>query len=143
LQVDLETPTKYSKDPYNKAAVEHYNEAIKLHKAGFLSKAIFEYQAAIDEDIRVVEAWTNLGVIYGIQKNYKAATNSFDHALEISPENLVALNGYATCLYEMGRREEALKVLQTALKVSPNFKPTLVNLNQFQKVIEPLKSPSH
>ncbi len=114
--------------PYSFEAVKHYNRAVELHKAGFLSQAIEEYKLAINADDRLEEAYSNLGILYVSQHNYDKAILAFQKALELKPNRPTTLNGLATTLYANGKLDEAKKRWLEVIKISPKFSSAYYNL---------------
>jgi tetratricopeptide (TPR) repeat protein len=51
------------------------------------------------------------------------AVGCFNKALEKEPDNLLALTNKGTCLYNMGRVEDAFKVFRQAIALNPNVFP--------------------
>jgi tetratricopeptide (TPR) repeat protein len=51
------------------------------------------------------------------------AVGCFNKALEKEPDNVMALTNKGTCLFNMGRVEEAFKVFNQAIKLNPNVFP--------------------
>lgn len=81
---DNKTDDAVRKKPYAKEAIKHYNRGVELHQNGYLQEASNEYKAAIDLEWRMMEAWSNLGLIYVGQKLYDKAIESFERALSLS-----------------------------------------------------------
>jgi len=93
--------------PYAKEAVQHYNEAVRLHQSGFLSQAESEYKAAIEADGRMEQAWSNLGVVYIAQKDLEAARNALRKSIFLNPNQSLNFKRYAQVLDAMGEHKAA------------------------------------
>jgi tetratricopeptide (TPR) repeat protein len=52
----------------------------------------------------------------------------FNHALDVNPENFIALDGLGTLLREQGRQHEAIVKYEAALRIRPSYEPTYVHL---------------
>jgi len=61
------------------------------------------------------------------QEDYKNANVVVDRALEIDPDNKVALNNKATVLFNFGEIKEAISYLDKALVIDPNYIVALYN----------------
>jgi tetratricopeptide (TPR) repeat protein len=121
-------PAKPTRQPYNPEAVKHYNKGLDLHHAGFLNKAIEEYQAALAKDDRLEQAYSNLGLIYTAQKNYLKATEAFDKALALKPDRATSLNGLASVLYARKQFDAAIEKWKRALELNPRFASAYFNM---------------
>jgi tetratricopeptide (TPR) repeat protein len=109
--------------PYAKDAVQHYNEAVRLHESGFASQAISEYRAALEADNRMEEAWSNLGVIYFWEKKYQEASDAIQKAIALNPRRALNFNSYGEVLNSMGKTKEARQAWQHALLLDPTIEP--------------------
>ncbi len=116
------------KKRYNAMAIKHYNRGVELHQTGFLNQAVEEYKAAIESDPTLLEAYTNLGLIYSFQRSYAKAIDAFNKALELKPKDTTALNGLATVLYARGRVEEAMTKWKEAIDINPRFASAYCNM---------------
>lgn len=54
-------------------------------------------------------------------RRYKNALKFYNELLDFSPENELALEGAAYCLYNLQRNEDALIMCQKALRINPNL----------------------
>jgi len=120
--------TPGGKKRYNALAIKHYNRGVELHQTGFLNQAIEEYRSAIDADPTILEAHTNLGLIYSFQRSYAKAIDAFNKALELKPKDTTALNGLATVLYARGRVDEAMTKWREAIDINPKFASAYCNM---------------
>jgi len=116
------------KKRYNAMAIKHYNRGVELHQTGFLNQAVEEYKAAIESDPTLLEAETNLGLIYSFQRSYAKAIEAFNKALELKPKDTTALNGLATVLYARGRVDEAMTKWKEAIDINPKFASAYCNM---------------
>ncbi|MCA9806228.1 MAG: tetratricopeptide repeat protein, partial [Cyanobacteria bacterium HKST-UBA02] len=94
-------PPKDPKRPLEKKAVEAYNRGVDLHKKGHLNKAIEAYREAIQEDDRLEQAFSNLGMLYAAQNNWDKALDAFEKALNLKPDRTQSLNGIGTVLFQL------------------------------------------
>jgi Flp pilus assembly protein TadD len=84
-------------------------------------RAIQEYTTAIQKDPNSLSAHMALGILYGIQKKYDKAKESYQKALKIDPKFAPAANNLAYLYAERGENmDEALTLAQTAKEQFPN-----------------------
>lgn len=122
------------KGAYSVEAIKHYNRGVELQQTGYLTLAVKEYQAAIDADNRIEEAYTNLGLIYLAQKSFSKAQEAFTKALELKPNTLNSLNGLGSILYARGKTEEAMEKWKKTLEIDPNFASAHFNIGVAQEL---------
>jgi len=101
-------------------AVKHYVEAARqAQTAHDLARAVEEYKKALALAPESAELYQNLGLVYHLQNNYRAAIVVFEKALKIQPDlwvsNLFLGMGY----FKTNRFSEALPLLQKALDRGP------------------------
>jgi Tfp pilus assembly protein PilF len=111
--------------PYSKVAITHYNSGVKLHQSGFLSRSIQEYQAAINADCRMAEAWSNMGVIYA---NQREISDALKNALAANPNDATLLNCYGVVLSALGKSDDAIDQFRQAIARCPTFRSSYYNL---------------
>jgi TolB-like protein/class 3 adenylate cyclase len=77
-------------------------------------------QRALALDDRLGEAHGTLGDIRILYDwDFPGALRAYERAVQLSPSNPTALNGYAHYLLLVGRTEEALEVMERLLRVAP------------------------
>ena len=62
-----------------------------------------------------------LGMCYYELENFDQAKNIFNNLLETNPDNINLLYWIAKCEKELGNTDEALKVLEKAVNIFPEF----------------------
>ncbi len=127
-EAEASTAEPGKKKRYNAMAIKHYNRGVELHQTGFLNQAVEEYKAAIESDPTLLEAYTNLGLIYSFQRSYAKAIEAFNKALELKSKDTTALNGLATVLYARGRVDEAMTKWKEAIDINPRFASAYCNM---------------
>ncbi|MBX9877450.1 MAG: tetratricopeptide repeat protein [Candidatus Obscuribacterales bacterium] len=127
-EAEASTAEPGKKKRYNAMAIKHYNRGVELHQTGFLNQAVEEYKAAIESDPTLLEAYTNLGLIYSFQRSYAKAIEAFNKALELKSKDTTALNGLATVLYARGRVDEAMAKWKEAIDINPRFASAYCNM---------------
>ncbi len=110
--------------PYDRVAIDHYNNAIQLHQAGKLNEAAEEYKAAVKADDRMVEAWNNLVVIYRAQNKSAEADEAFQKVANAASE--IEKDGER--LNSEGKTKEAIERWQKALFLDPDLDVARKNL---------------
>jgi len=89
-----------------------------------LNRAIFYLENAVHLDPRHIEAYNNLGIAYGIQKNFPKAIETFENALKVSPNNIEILRNLSLTYQFIGRTDKAelyAKMIKMA-EANKNFK---------------------
>lgn len=105
----------------------YYYLGIAYCKANKTSQAITEFKSALNlkKDNLSEDILTKLGDTYYLQKNYPAAADSYQQALEINPYKGEALYKLGLTNYRLHFKEEAQKYLRkaiTEIKVLPAFR---------------------
>lgn len=86
-------------------------DAVKLGEAEKV------YREAIKYDPRFVDARRNLGAVLAMKKNYPAAIEQWEAALEIEPNNVTLLNYVGSAFRDMGQMEKAKPYLDKAARL--------------------------
>jgi tetratricopeptide (TPR) repeat protein len=73
-------------------------------------------------------AWIELGFFYRNKKEHEKAADYFKKALDVDPQNISANTMYAECLDFSGKKDEAIKAYQHAIKLNPEEKAIPFNL---------------
>jgi tetratricopeptide (TPR) repeat protein len=85
----------------------------------------------------------NRGNALGALGEWQAAAESFHRAASMSRENVFARANEAFALYEVGRREECVKIMESVLRRYPTFSDVRSYVQRQQKMrelhLEPLK----
>ena len=93
----------------------HFEEGLKLQKAGNYKDASKKYEKAVEADAEYAEAWSNLGYTYRKQGYFNEAVKAYKKAIKLSP-NLAEAHEYLGEAYvEMGKfdlAEKELKILR-------------------------------
>ena len=92
----------------SKAAVRELNKAIKLHESQFSTA--------------FSEAYFELGLIYYEQKNYQKALPAFKKAEEGAPQAADMLLYQGLTYEKMGKKKEAVAVLEYVIQLLPDSK---------------------
>jgi tetratricopeptide (TPR) repeat protein len=96
----------------------HYNYASSLRALHRLEEAADAYQTAAHLNPSDGEAWGNLGEAFAELGRWKDAAPCQQRAMRLAPSLVHGLNLGST-LYELGRLEEAERVLRNCLVIDP------------------------
>ena len=86
---------------------------------GMLDEAWKEFSEAAKKDYPF--AWTNLGNIAFLQKNYELAVSYYSWALKLNPDDSIALLGVARSYYELERLEESDRAYAVLVEADPGL----------------------
>lgn len=78
-----------------------------------------EYQAALKANAYDALSWRQLGGVRNAKGDFKAAEESYKRALALQPNDAEAKTGLAIVLISTNRADEALTLLESALKDDP------------------------
>jgi cytochrome c-type biogenesis protein CcmH/NrfG len=119
------------------SAIAQYREAIRLNPklpgvhfelaeqlrsssdAQLNAQAEDEYKAALRVNAYDGASWRRLGEILSAKGDFKAAEEGFQKALAVQPRDSDAETGMAIALISMNRPNEALPLLESAVKDDP------------------------
>ncbi|MBL0208414.1 MAG: polysaccharide pyruvyl transferase family protein [Propionivibrio sp.] len=96
-----------------------YTMGVVLQEAGKLAEAVDAYQKVVAIDRRHVAAWENLSAAFYDQEDYASGLAAAEKVLAFNRESPLAIRAAANCLTALGRRAEALEVLDTGVKYHP------------------------
>ncbi len=102
-----------------KFADARYNLALLYIRRREFPKALAQLEEAVrlrsDPDYLI-----NYGVVLRELNRFPVSKAALEKALQMSPSNVLAMNNLALTLYEMGSKEDARRVLQDVLNLSPD-----------------------
>jgi Tfp pilus assembly protein PilF len=84
-----------------------------------LDNAYWWARAAIETDPTYIPGYNTLGVIYKFHQNLPEAQATFDHILEIEPENAVAMSNQVLVLSDLGRTADADALAARLKRIQP------------------------
>lgn len=96
-----------------------YSIGVVLQCAGRLDEAVNAYRAAVKLDPAMLAAWENLCAACYDMDDYPAGLAAAEKALTLNRESPLAIRGAANCLTALGRRAEALAILDAGVKYHP------------------------
>lgn len=89
-------------------------------------------EAALEQRIREhpedVEAYLELGKLYGIDKRVEEAIRAYAQAANLDPQNDIAHFNLGLLYHRDGRLEEAIQAFRKVLEITPRDLPSRINL---------------
>lgn len=138
---------KQATDCFQKAILVDPHLALPYYKLGFVyyrqndyDKAEESWQNYLKEtpagtkNIDVLRTWNNLASLAAERKNFDSAINLYNKATEIDPDYPHAYYGKAQVLATMGKNDEALTTLKTALDKGYKRKNNLLKDWEFEEL---------
>lgn len=96
-----------------------YTMGVVLQEAGKLAEAVDAYQKVVAIDRRHVAAWENLSAAFYDQEDYASGLAAAEKVLAFNRESPLAIRAAANCLTALGRRAEALEILDKGVRYHP------------------------
>ncbi|MEM7761151.1 MAG: tetratricopeptide repeat protein [Cyanobacteria bacterium P01_A01_bin.40] len=93
-------------------------------------RAIVWHSLALESKLNLAEAYSQLGELHIIEKNWTAALGSFEHALEYLPNSARIYSALAQINSQLQRKEAEMECWYKATQLSPN----LVNNQGYYKL---------
>jgi tetratricopeptide (TPR) repeat protein len=106
----------YNRSSQNRALYQKAAQEIESKK---FSQAIETLRSLVEADPRDFPAWTDLGMVYFIQKDLEAAENSYASAINVKPDHVPALVNLGRARLARKNNEGAVEALEAALKAQP------------------------
>lgn len=101
-------------------------KARDLYKKELFDEAIILYKKALETDSDNVDAWVDLGNLYGAETEDRK--KYCEKALSIQPDFVRAMNNLGLFFYRNDNCDDALYYYLRALEIKPDFPPVLCNL---------------
>jgi tetratricopeptide (TPR) repeat protein len=107
-----------------KSAEIWYFRAFSSEKTGKITEAVSDYSRAIELNPNYVEALVNRGLLYYKDNNFEQAIKDDTRALEVAAAGIkpMILVNRANALLQSGQPGEALRDLNDAVALDPNYK---------------------
>src|ERR1700720_1637833 len=118
------TPPKQSTRPVSPLLAE----AEALLREGRIADAKIKIQEELQRNPADAEAYDLLGVACVNEKDFPAALEAFQHALQLAPNSARTRNSIANVYVAQGKLDLAEKELQTVLRVAPANRDANYNL---------------
>src|ERR1044072_873225 len=107
---------------------EHCRTAQRWLDRGRDTEAQIEFERALSEDKRCVEAHYNLGLIYNRRHEAQRALKHLEQAVRLAPQHFDALNQLGVVYGKLGRTVEAIKTFIQAIREKPDYVEAYGNL---------------
>lgn len=107
-----------------------------------LVRAVEEFHIELQDEPNSALAWSRLGETLGTLGDFKAASDAFEKAAVLEPENLAHRYSQAQALEFQGRLNEAIEVVKKATDVASRSeqKEVTAEFNEYLKSLEQKKS---
>ncbi len=122
IQLDPQNPKYWNDKAFNLWLLHRNQEANQASK-----KALELYNDTLQENPKGIDSWMGKAQVFnnlaradmaGPKEAYReAALQSYEHILQIDPQNAAALYFKGGALFEMGRHAEAIEALDKALEI--------------------------
>lgn len=116
----VSTADLYSRSASNKSL---YEKSAKEIESKNYAQAIATLRELVASDPSDFPAWSDLGMLYFVQKDYEAAENSYASALTAKPSYFPALFNLGKVQLARKSYEQAIGSLEAALKIEPKSAP--------------------
>ena len=118
---------KYDKNNYK---VNYYLGRIYGRFKNDLKTSKYYFEQALSIDSTHIEIYKDLGVVYGMSKEFEKSTQALVKAINLDPSDPVLKINLAMTYLQIGKKEEALKVMNDAFSMNYNSgnASTLINL---------------
>lgn len=134
VNVSLDNVSNYPLGPYGYVNLATaYMWQFQMCSEDTVEKAISSLKKALSIDPYFVEAWHNLGRIYGLTKKFPLAIDYYKRALEIFPDSFGLRYGLGYVFADAGMFKEAEKELVSALKLKPGDLKTMALLQNVKR----------
>ncbi len=77
-------------------------------------------QRALRIDPRNVDAWHQIATVYMVQGRDSLAVDAYRRALALDPQKMITMTNFGVMLYYLGRHQDALVMLDSAISVAPD-----------------------
>lgn len=144
---------KTSKELYLKVLEIEVNNEEATGNLGVISKALGEYEEAINYYIKAIKlnpnnalTYNNLGNVFKVIKDYKRAILAFSDCIRIDPRNANAYNNLGMAYESTGNNNKAIASYKEAVKINPKFAKAVNNIGvilykqkKYQEAVEIFK----
>eukprot|EP00878_Enallax_costatus_P005296 GHUV01005563.1.p1 GENE.GHUV01005563.1~~GHUV01005563.1.p1 ORF type:complete len:364 (+),score=89.25 GHUV01005563.1:278-1369(+) len=97
------------------------NRGVVLEALGRWTEAAADYQAVLSVAPSDPSAWNNLGNTYMGMKNWSDAEQCFAKAAQLAPAFSFAAANKTLAMFQLGKREQAIREMRTLLRRYPDF----------------------
>jgi tetratricopeptide (TPR) repeat protein len=111
-------------DPQNEDA--YFMFGMNFKETGDTARAVNSFQQAVELNPDLIDAWINLGKLHAALGNSIAA-QYYDSALEIAPDNIMALHAKAEYLTDQDKLPEAIELYRRINRIDPQYDEAFYN----------------
>lgn len=119
----------YRNDPEDDAADQNYQLGARYYQQGSYELARDRLERALAMDDRLVDAHAVLALTFVQLGNDRLATQSFNRAIRLAPNNPDVRNSYAVYLCQQSRFDEAIVQFERAIGIIENEETYLMMTN--------------
>ena len=101
-------------------AQKHYENGVRLLKAGKLPEAEAAMAEAIALDEGKSDYWIKLGIIWSKQKRYQEAKDASQMAATLQPDNPDAFYNMGLAQVHLGELDHSTQAFETYLRLNPS-----------------------
>ena len=102
--------------------------ALEMHQKGNINGAKICYEKILKKGIADPRVFTNLGLIFQMEKDYERAIKFYKKSINSFPESHEAYSNLSRILLEIGQYDSAEKYLIKVIKLKPDFLMAYQNL---------------
>ena len=117
-QAELTVSALLDVNPHERGAIALLGAIYQRLDHYGMSEMVFRYGVALFPDFPPM--WLGLGTAIRDPFRSEEAIKIFNHALEISPKNTVALTNLAAMYVEIGEYDKALEIAKESMKLNPD-----------------------
>jgi tetratricopeptide (TPR) repeat protein len=111
---------------------DHFINGNNYLLANDIENAHKEFDKAILENPKNVNAIYGIGTIYFLQNEYEKALEYFDKSILMNPKFMMAYSARANTKQILGKRKEALEDYKKAIELNPKFLSALVQASNIE-----------
>ncbi|MDZ7832236.1 MAG: tetratricopeptide repeat protein [Desulfobacterales bacterium] len=111
----------------------HYNLGIAKTRMGKLSQALNHFKTAIKYDSNYLQPYLKTAEIFFQKGDLESSERYYRAALQIAPDNETIYYSLGVVLLQMNRVDEAVKLIEKALKINPEYKKAANALSYIKK----------
>ncbi|WP_317898666.1 tetratricopeptide repeat protein [Aurantibacillus circumpalustris] len=108
-------------------AKAYYIKGSIYRESGDTARAISSLETAVEQDNKYVDAFYDLGILYGARKN-PLAIEYYNNVLRVDPTNPTANYAKAKLLQDLGKIDEAIKLYEAILTTNKTCENCYYNL---------------
>jgi len=103
----------------SREAKKEFDKGCALFHKGDAGSALAHFQKAAESDPQLAGAFNGVGVAEMGLGRFREAAGEFQHALELVPDNVLALANLSIVLYELKEYDRAVVVSRQAIRFNP------------------------